>query len=104
MATSKTKGTSAKIKELKGIKPEKISEAQLAEVQSSIKTIENLTKDIGNMEIRKYALMKAMESVHTRLEGVRVKLEEEYGTDNINLQDGTITYTKPSEENGEVNS
>ena len=100
MATTKTK----KEKVIDLAKPEKITEQQLAEVQSSIKTIENLTKDIGNMEIRKYALMKAMESVHTRLEGVRVKLEEEYGTDNINLQDGTITYTKPSEENGEVNS
>ena len=32
MATTKTKGTNAKIKELKGIKPEKISEEQLKEV------------------------------------------------------------------------
>ena len=37
MATSKTKGTSAKIKELKGIKPEKITEDQLKKVQDVIK-------------------------------------------------------------------
>ena len=29
MATSKTKGTNAKIKELKGIKPEKITQEEL---------------------------------------------------------------------------
>ena len=92
MATTKTKGTTAKIKELKTAKPEKISEQQLAELQSSIKTIENLTKDVGGMEVRKYSLMKAMESVHSRLEGIRVKLEKEYGTDNINIHTGEINH------------
>ena len=55
MAISKTKGTSKKIKELKGIKPEKITDEQL---------------------------------------------EKDYGTFDVNIQDGTINYTK---ENGEVN-
>ena len=34
MATSKLKGTSKKIKELKGIKPEKITDEQLKEVSN----------------------------------------------------------------------
>ena len=104
MAKTKTK----KVEETIDLsKPEKISEQQLAELQSSIKTIENLTKDVGGMEVRKYSLMKAMESVHSRLEAIRVKLEKEYGTDNINLQDGVISYPTASPaptENGEVNS
>ena len=44
MATTKTKGTNSKIKELKANKPEKVSEQELAQLQSSIKTIEKLTK------------------------------------------------------------
>jgi hypothetical protein len=47
-----------------------------------------------------------METVHSRLEAQRVKLQETYGTDNINLQTGEITYTDSSTkkpENGEVN-
>ena len=85
-------------------KPEKINEQQLAQLQSSIQTIEKLTQDVGSMEVRKYSLMKAMESIHSRLEALRVQLEKEYGTDNINIKDGTITYpdTTIQPENGEA--
>jgi chaperonin cofactor prefoldin len=98
------KGTNAKIKELKGIKPEKITEAELGQLQSNIKTIEKLTNDVGIIEVRKHSLMRAMETIHSRLEVIRVKLEKEYGTDNISLEDGTITYAQTQPENGEVNS
>ena len=106
MATTKVKGTSRKIKELKGIKPEKINEQELAQLQAAIKTIDNLTVEVGGIEVRKHSLLRAMETVHSRLEAQRVKLQETYGTDNINLQTGEITYTDSSnttKENGEVN-
>ena len=105
MATTKTKGTSKKIKELKGIKPEKITEQELASLQAAIKTIDNLTAEVGSIEVRKHSLLKAMESVHSRLEAQRVTIQKEYGTDNINLQDGTISYpeTNVNPSNGEVN-
>jgi len=86
------KKTNAKIKELKGIKPENITEQQLAQLQAAIKTIDNLTADVGSIEVRKHSLLKAMESVHSRLEAQRVELQKEYGTDNINIQNGTINY------------
>ena len=86
------KRTNAKIKELKGVKPKNITEQQLAQLQAAIKTIDNLTADVGSIEVRKHSLLKAMESVHSRLEAQRVELEKEYGTDNINIQNGTINY------------
>ena len=99
------KNTSKKIKELKGVKPEKITEQELAQLQSSIKTIDNLSAEVGSIEVRKHSLLKAMESVHSRLEAQRVAIQKEYGTDNINLQDGTISYpeTNVNPSNGEVN-
>ena len=50
-----------------------------------------------------------MESVQTRVEALRVELKEKYGTDNINVQTGIITYPTEQppvniEENGQVNS
>ena len=39
MATTKTKGTNAKIKELKGAKPEKITDEQLKKVQDAVNGI-----------------------------------------------------------------
>ena len=91
-------------------KPEKIEEQELAMIQSMIKTIEQLTNEIGQIEVRKHALMKAMENVQTRLEGQRAAMQTKYGTDNVNIQTGEIAYapenpeTSETPENGEVNS
>ena len=86
-------------------KAEKISENQLARLQSTIKTIDQLTTDVGRMEVQKYGLMKAMENIQTRIEAIRKEMQDEYGTDNINIQDGTIIYPEESnsKENGETN-
>jgi len=100
------KNTTKKIKELKGIKPEKIDEQELAQMQASVKTVDNVTNQIGSIEVRKHSLMKALEKIHERLETLRVTLEKKYGTDNINIQDGTITYPPESQsqlQNGEAN-
>ena len=108
MAKTKVKGessTTAKIKELTGKKPEKINEEQLARLQSSVKTIDQLTHEVGQIEVRKHALMKAMESVQKRLEEFRQELLKEYNTDNINIQTGVINYensTPNLEDNGEA--
>ena len=84
-------------------KPEKIEEQELAMIQSMIKTIEQLTNEIGQIEVRKHALMKAMESVQQRIEQLRVQLRNDYGTDNISIQDGTINYPETkAEENGKA--
>jgi predicted nucleic acid-binding Zn-ribbon protein len=101
------KNTSKKIKELKGIKPEKVDEQELARMQSSIKTIDQLTHEVGTIEVRKHALMKAMESVQQRIEAFRGELMKKYGTDNVTIADGTINYPEENpqskaEENGEA--
>jgi len=81
-------------------KAEKISEQELNSLQATIKTIDKLTVDIGRMEIQKYSLMKAMENIQQNIETIRQGFNSKYGTDNINIQDGTIGYT---EDNGEIN-
>jgi|TARA_A100001515_G_scaffold53737_1_gene42573 hypothetical protein len=101
--TKKKDSTSAMIKKLTGNRPEKINEQHLARLQASVKTIDQLTHEVGQIEVRKHALLKAMESIQTRMETLRVELKDEYGTDNISIQDGTINYETNDKENGEVN-
>ena len=86
-------------------KPEKITELELNKLQSSIKTIDHLVADIGQMSLRKYSLMKAMDTVQSDLEILRKDFQDKYGTDNITVQDGAITYIEDSNpsENGETN-
>ena len=98
MAKTKTKGTNAKIKELKGIKPEKITEEQLKKVQDSVNNINRAQLEIGAMELKKHEMMHHIAGLRDALTLLQGEFEKEYGTFDINIQDGTINYP----ENGEA--
>ena len=98
MATSKTKGTNAKIKELKGIKPEKITDEQLKKVQDTVNNINRSQLEIGSMEIKKHEVMHNIAGLRDSLTILQSEFEKDYGTFDINIQDGTINYP----ENGEA--
>ena len=100
MATTKVKGTSAKIKELKGIKPEKITDEQLKKVQDTVNSINRAQLEIGNQEIKKHEMMHQVAGLRDELTVLQSEFEKDYGTFDINIQDGTINYSK---ENGEAN-
>ena len=100
MATSKVKGTNKKIKELKDIKPEKITKEQLDRVQDSVNKINRAQLDLGSMELKKHEMMHNIAGFRDELTLLQNEFEQEYGTFDINIQDGTINYEK---ENGEVN-
>ena len=100
MATTKTKGTNAKIKELKGIKSEKITDEQLKKVQDTVNNLNRSQLEIGSMEIKKHEMMHQIAGLRDGLTVLQSEFEKEYGTFDINIQDGTINYP----ENGEVNS
>tara|TARA_R100001463_G_scaffold134062_2_gene195924 strand:- start:2 stop:310 length:309 start_codon:yes stop_codon:yes gene_type:complete len=98
MATSKTKGTNAKIKELKGIKPEKITDEQLKQVQETVNSLNKSQLEIGGMELRKHDLLHTIVAIRETLTDLQLKFEKEYGTFDINITDGVINYP----ENGEA--
>ena len=97
----RAKGTNAKIKELKGIKPEKITEDQLKKVQDTVNNLNRSQLEIGSMEIKKHEMMHQIAGLRDGLTVLQSEFEKDYGTFDINIQDGTINYPK---ENGEVNS
>jgi len=98
MATTKTKGTNAKIKELKSIKPEKISDEQLKKVQDTVNGINRAQLEIGSLEIKKHEMMHGIAGLRDELTLLQTEFDTEYGTFDINIQDGTINYP----ENGEA--
>jgi FtsZ-binding cell division protein ZapB len=100
MATTKLKGTSKKIKELKGIKPEKITDEQLTKVQTTVNNINRTQLEIGNLEVKKHEMMHGIAGFRDELTSLQKEFEKEYGTFDIDIQTGTINYPK---ENGEVN-
>ena len=93
------KGTNAKIKELKGIKPEKITDEQLKNVQGIINTLNRSQLELGIMETRKHGLLHSIATIQDKLTLIQSELEKDYGTTDVNIQTGEINYP----ENGEAN-
>ena len=96
--TKKEKITSKKIKELNGIKPEKVTDEQLRKIKEVVDRINNTTMSLGQLEARKHQALHYLAGVNDELVLLQNELKEQYGTDDINIQDGTIKYP----ENGEA--
>jgi len=86
------KNTSAKIKELKGIKPEKITAEQLEKVQNTVNGINRAQLEIGSIELKKHEMMHQIAGLRDELTLLQGEFEKDYGTFDINIQDGKINY------------
>ena len=95
----KKSNTSRVIKKLKGIKPEKITNEQLEKVQNAVNTINRAQLEIGSIEVKKHEIMHRIAGLRDELTVLQSEFEKEYGTFDVNIQDGTINYPK---ENGEA--
>ena len=80
-------------------KAEKISEEQLKKVQDTVNSINRSQMDIGTMEVKKHELLHSIAGSRDQLVVLQTEFEKDYGTFDVNIQDGTINYP----ENGEVN-
>jgi len=86
------KNTSKKIKELKGIKPEKVKDEELKKIQGVIGKINNLYVELGRLEALKHNNLHTLAGIQDELMVVQNDLNKEYGTDDINIQTGEIKY------------
>jgi len=86
------KNTSKKIKELKGIKPEKITNEQLKKVQDTVNNINRAQLEIGSIELKKHEMMHRIAGLRDELTLLQGEFEKDYGTFDVNIQDGTINY------------
>ena len=92
--------TKTKKEEIVDLKPEKISEEQLKEIQDVVNSINRAQMDMGILETKKHHLLHIVAGHQETLS----KKQEEF--ENINLQTGEITYNdspNTEAENGEVN-
>jgi hypothetical protein len=74
------------------LKPEKISEEELTELRNVVSAINKLQFDIGTMEVQKHNALHALFQGNDKLTNMQAAYKEKYGTDDINIQDGTIKY------------
>ena len=74
------------------LKPEKISEEELRQLQGVVSAINKLQFDIGTLEAQKHAALHALFEGNEKLTEIQTNFNEKYGSNNINIGDGTINY------------
>ena len=101
MAKTKT----PKKEKLVDLKPKKITDEQLQNLQETVSNINRFQLEIGITETRKHNLLHQIAGVQDKLTLMQNDFEKEYGTIDINIHDGSINYPKESttpEENGKT--
>ena len=81
------------------VKAEKISEEHLKELQQLVNAITAMQFNIGKLETQKHNILHDFAEGQDRIKLMQDKMKKEYGTYDINVNDGTINY--PGED-GEV--
>ena len=90
----------AKTKTKKASKPSKVTNDELNKIQDIVNNINRAQLEIGSFESKKHNLLHHISSLQETLGQMQTEFEKTYGTSDINIQDGTINYSK---ENGKTN-
>jgi len=84
----------AKRKTPKVKKPSKINNEELNSLQDLINNINRHHLQIGQIESQKHSTLHGLAGLNDELILMRDKFKTNYGTDDINISDGTINYNE----------
>ena len=90
-------GKKEKVVELK-TKAEKISKEHLEEMQKLVNASNNMHFNLGRIEVTKHETLHRLANVKDKIALFQDKLLEEYGSFDINIDDGTINWPKEGED------
>ena len=74
----------------------KITKEQLEKIKDQQGKLQQIVNDIGVIEINKHEALHAQAVISQEMNQTKKELEEQYGSININMEDGT--YTKIEED------
>ena len=79
----------------------KIKEEELKVIQDQQQKLNELVHNIGLLESQKHGLLHDIAEVNKEVENYKQVLEKEYGSVNINLEDGSYTKIEKDDKNKE---
>ena len=83
------------------VKADKISEEHLKDLQSRLNVVNNLQFNIGKVESRKHQLLHELFAGNNKIIEMQDILQKEYGSFDVNVQDGTINWKAEGDKNEE---
>ena len=76
----------------------KITEEQLTKIQEQQQELNTIIREVGILETQKHGLLHEFGKINSKVEELKVELQEQYGSVNINVEDGTYTKIEKKEE------
>ena len=91
----------AKKEKIVDLKPkaEKVTDEHLTKIQNLVNNINRMQLEIGSMESKKHNILHSIAGLQESLTTLQKEFQEQYGTFDVNIQDGTINYPP---DNGET--
>ena len=89
-----------KTPKVKDLRLEKITDVQLTNMREVVTAINKAQMDLGVIEVRKHEILHAVTQMQIKITELQNEFKEQYGTDDINIADGTIKY---NDDNNEAN-
>lgn len=74
------------------LKPEKVSEEQLQELQQVVSGVNKLQFDVGANEVMKQRILQALFQGTDKLSALQDAFKKEYGSNEVDIQTGVINY------------
>ena len=90
-------GKKEKVIDLKP-KVDKISDKHLTDLQKVVNTINGIQFNIGKIESQKHRLLRNLDEAQSGIQKMQEMLMKEYGTYDVNLDDGTINWPKENKD------
>jgi Mg2+ and Co2+ transporter CorA len=73
---------------------EKITDQQLERLQKAAQGINKMQSEIGALETRKHSILHMIATMQDVIEELREEFKRDYGSDEVNIMDGTIKYNE----------
>ena len=89
----------AKKEEVVDLKPQNITTEELEGLQTLVNSLNRAQMEIGSMESRKHTILHQITGLQSQMQTMQKTFEDTYGTVDINITDGTITYPEDVEAN-----
>tara|TARA_R100001015_G_scaffold17617_1_gene9842 strand:- start:71 stop:355 length:285 start_codon:yes stop_codon:yes gene_type:complete len=80
------------------VKLDRISEEDLSQLQKIVNTINGIQFNIGKIESQKHGLLHDLALSQDQVAIMQDRLMKEYGSYDVNLNDGTINWPKEKED------
>jgi hypothetical protein len=78
---------------------EKVTAEELTALNEKINAMNKLQIQIGGLEAHKHDMLTALSTLNIEMQGIQKDLEAKYGSVNIDLATGEITYVSDNQEN-----